>query len=35
MARCSAAKEQNNCETNFMAAGVSAGHPHGQIAAAV
>ncbi|KAK2624220.1 hypothetical protein QTJ16_006170 [Diplocarpon rosae] len=32
MARCSAAKEQNNPETNFMASGYSSEHPHGQIA---
>ncbi|CAG8954846.1 hypothetical protein HYFRA_00008532 [Hymenoscyphus fraxineus] len=32
MARCSAAKEQNNPETNFMASGYSSDHPQGQIA---
>lgn len=32
MARCSAAKEQNNPETNFMAPGYSSTHPHGQVA---
>ncbi|OWO98648.1 NADH-ubiquinone oxidoreductase 78 kDa subunit, mitochondrial precursor [Marssonina coronariae] len=32
MARCSAAKEQNNSETNFMASGYSSQHPHGQVA---
>ncbi|CZT11881.1 NADH dehydrogenase (ubiquinone) 78K chain precursor [Rhynchosporium graminicola] len=32
MARCSAAKEQNNPETNFMAPGYSSEHPHGQVA---
>ncbi|KAH6669827.1 NADH-ubiquinone oxidoreductase 78 kDa subunit mitochondrial precursor [Halenospora varia] len=32
MARCSAAKEQNNPETNFMASGYSSTHPHGQVA---
>jgi len=32
MARCSAAKEQNNPETNFMASGYSSQAPHGQVA---
>ncbi|KAI9053839.1 hypothetical protein LZ554_002787 [Drepanopeziza brunnea f. sp. 'monogermtubi'] len=32
MARCSAAKEQGNPETNFMASGYSSAHPHGQVA---
>jgi NADH dehydrogenase (ubiquinone) Fe-S protein 1 len=32
MARCSAAKEQNNSETNFMAPGYSSDQPHGQVA---
>ncbi|EPE36910.1 Formate dehydrogenase/DMSO reductase, 1-3 [Glarea lozoyensis ATCC 20868] len=32
MARCSAAKEQNNSETNFMAPGYSTDAPHGQVA---
>ncbi|PVH83005.1 NADH-ubiquinone oxidoreductase 78 kDa subunit mitochondrial precursor [Cadophora sp. DSE1049] len=32
MARCSAAKEQNNPETNFMASGYSSQAPNGQVA---
>ncbi|TVY52546.1 NADH-ubiquinone oxidoreductase 78 kDa subunit, mitochondrial [Lachnellula cervina] len=32
MARCSAAKETGNPQTNFMASGYSNEHPHGQIA---
>jgi NADH dehydrogenase (ubiquinone) Fe-S protein 1 len=32
MARCSAAKETGNPETNFMAPGYSSSHPHGQVA---
>jgi NADH dehydrogenase (ubiquinone) Fe-S protein 1 len=32
MARCSAAKETGNPETNFMAPGYSSDHPHGQVA---
>ncbi|TVY33144.1 NADH-ubiquinone oxidoreductase 78 kDa subunit, mitochondrial [Lachnellula occidentalis] len=32
MARCSAAKETGNPQTNFMAPGVSNEHPHGQVA---
>ncbi|KAH8593210.1 NADH-ubiquinone oxidoreductase 78 kDa subunit mitochondrial precursor [Bisporella sp. PMI_857] len=32
MARCSAAKEQNNPETNFLAPGFSSASPHGQVA---
>ncbi|KAK0122358.1 NADH dehydrogenase (ubiquinone) 78K chain precursor, 5-prime end [Cadophora gregata] len=32
MARCSAAKEQNNPETNFMASGYSSQSPNGQVA---
>ena len=31
MARCSAAKETGNPETNFMAPGYSSSHPHGQV----
>jgi len=32
MARCSAAKEQSNPETNFMAPGYSSDAPLGQVA---
>ncbi|TVY36835.1 NADH-ubiquinone oxidoreductase 78 kDa subunit, mitochondrial [Lachnellula subtilissima] len=32
MARCSAAKETGNPQTNFMASGYSNEHPHGQVA---
>jgi NADH dehydrogenase (ubiquinone) Fe-S protein 1 len=32
MARCSAAKETGNPETNYLASGYSSDHPHGQIA---
>jgi len=32
MARCSAAKETGNPETNFMASGISSEHPQGQVA---
>jgi len=32
MARCSAAKEISNPETNFMASGYSSDYPHGSVA---